>query len=284
MADGRRGTGNRQAAAAPRLRRGRHAEFSRAKCRGSAGAGRAHTRTRLGRGARALVWVSTVLVAVSVVLVAGCGGSKHTTTSTSTSTLITRSTTRTPVTATTVRVFAPADKVTARTAGSCLEQSRLVSRPGVWRCVVGSQVRDPCFVHGARAVVCPLGGPWGSSVLLISLPGSLPRVSVGRPAGAVAPPWAIELGDGSRCTLLSGAGRVSYACDTEEELLGRPDRRHRVWTIPAGSGSAPAVRPTAIRVAWFAPRLSTACAPPRRRARRHRAARCGPRSCRSSHR
>ncbi len=188
---------------------------------------------------------------MSALLIAGCGGSKHTTISTSTSTAITRSTTRAPVSATTVRVFAPADEVTARASGSCLAQSRLVARPGVWRCVVGSQVRDPCFVRGARAVACPLGGPWGSSVLLISLPGPLPRVTARRPGGAAVVPWAIELGDGSRCTLLSGAGRVSYACDTEEELFGRPDRRHRVWTIPAGSGSAPAVRPQAIRVAWF---------------------------------
>lgn len=188
---------------------------------------------------------------MSALLVAGCGGSEHTTTSASTATLISRTTTRAPVTATAVRVYSPAVKVTARTAGACPAQSKLVARPNVWRCMVSSQVRDPCFVRGARAVVCPLGGPWGNSALLISLPRPLPRVTVRRPSGgAAALPWAIELGDGSRCTLLSGAGRVSYACDTEEELFGRPDRRHRVWTIPAAGGSR-AVRPKAIRVAWF---------------------------------
>jgi hypothetical protein len=183
-------------------------------------------------------------------LLAGCGGgSKHTTSPTTTTTVITRTTTRPPVTATAVHVYSPSVKVGAHTSGRCVAQSGLVVRANVWRCMVGSQVRDPCFVRGARAVVCPLGGPWGSSALLISLPGPLPRVAARRP-GLVLP-WAIELGDGSRCVRLSGAGRVSYACDTEEELFGMPDRRLRVWTIPAAGGSRPAVRPNAIRVAWF---------------------------------
>jgi hypothetical protein len=98
-------------------------------------------------------------------------------------------------------------------------------------------------------VLCSVGGPWGTSGLMISLPGSLPRVTARRPVPVL--PWALELGDGSRCVRLTGAGRVSYACDTEVELFGSPDRRRRVWTIPAGSGSNPVVRPRPIRVAWF---------------------------------
>src|SRR5690606_34155740 len=80
------------------------------------------------------------------------------------------------------------------------------------RCANGSQIHDPCFVHGGDTVVCPGEGPdlgaapaCPTAIFTASILGSdapLPSPSIG------TIPWRIELADGTTCRFVSGATTV----------------------------------------------------------------------------
>jgi hypothetical protein len=103
-------------------------------------------------------------------------------------------------------------------AGSCFATSIAVPVSGVFRCLSGNTILDPCFapVHeSSPATVTCFADPW-SDGLTIHLSGSLPNYE---PVLTDGNPWAIELTNGVRCISVTGAvpslGDVdlTYRCD-----------------------------------------------------------------------
>jgi hypothetical protein len=121
--------------------------------------------------------------------------------------------------------------------------------------MVGSTIEDPCFEAGT-AVVCPLSGPWGHTAERIALTAPLPR-SAANKAGQWSGVWAMQLGDGTHCTFVSGATgaingmRLNYECDNRLGLYGDPNRGSQPWTIFGGRMNATELTSQPIAIAWY---------------------------------
>lgn len=156
--------------------------------------------------------VLLVLSAVVSVLVAGCADHKQSP----------AGSTVTP--STTQRVFAAygADgrvtaPIAARASGECFATSIAVPGSGVFRCLAGNTIQDPCFAPPAPAAsttLACLSSPWSSATLL-TVTGTLPTASS---LHLPARPWALQLAGGARCVASTGtvpsvAGvALNYAC------------------------------------------------------------------------
>ena len=71
-------------------------------------------------------------------------------------------------------------------------------------------------------------------------------------------PWALELADGSRCALLTGATgavagmRVNYGCEGDRvSIVGDVDRRGRRWRVLTIAGSGATMEQRSVRAAWY---------------------------------
>ncbi|HXW75829.1 MAG TPA: hypothetical protein VEJ20_00300, partial [Candidatus Eremiobacteraceae bacterium] len=145
--------------------------------------------------------------------------------------------------------------VSSRVRGSCWEGSMAdYARSDAWRCMSGNDIYDPCFsgkLNGSLAVVC--GDPWSNRVVVMSLSAALPAANAPE---AGADPWALELGDGARCALITGATgevdgmRLNYGCTENESAYGSPHRSNGAWTIAVGVGTSTHLRQVSVRVAW----------------------------------
>lgn len=141
--------------------------------------------------------------------------------------------------------------------GSCFAGSGIAFRSDAWRCVPAgsSELQDPCFATSSNAVVCVMT-PWDTEATSLNLTKPLPVESQ---AGGEQTdrPWALELVDGRRCTLLGGATRaianrrVNFGCDDGSYLLGDPDESAPVWTIFAGEGDQQSIEAVQIKIAWL---------------------------------
>jgi hypothetical protein len=113
---------------------------------------------------------------------------------------------------------APSVPISARADGSCWTSSIAVPKRGVYRCLSGDLIADPCFVPPiatAPPTVLCVAAPWSSATVL-TLTSALP------PASPVAltsnNPWALELANGKRCIISTGtvptvAGiALNYVC------------------------------------------------------------------------
>jgi hypothetical protein len=125
----------------------------------------------------------------------------------------------------TVHQFTPFDEngrrlVHARAAGhgSCFATSIAVPVAGVFRCLIGNTILDPCFASAREstpATVACFADPW-STGQIITLTHALPKYD---PVLTEGNPWAIVLADGRRCVSVTGAvpalGDVdlTYRCD-----------------------------------------------------------------------
>jgi len=172
-----------------------------------------------------------------------------------------------PISATSAFIYTPTDaasgsllvKVHSNASGHCFAPSIVAARSDAWRCFVGNIIHDPCFeAAGLSAkVVCPVSGPWSGTADIIALTTPLPGGSANpsRPGMQVA--WAIELVDGSKCELLSGAVPtvaglpLSYSCTDHVDLYGKPSRSAAVWTIFAGPENSTSIGKRPIAAAWF---------------------------------
>ncbi len=142
----------------------------------------------------------------------------------------------------------PALTVTDNVTGSCNFGSIATpDRPDAFECFGDdSGVYDPCFenpfvpIDEPGELACVLD-PFGTDVVLIAVDGPLTREKEA-PAGdsPFAPwdlPWALELANGDRCTLLHGtlyalAGQtVYYGCEQNGAVLGAVDHGQPVWTV-----------------------------------------------------
>jgi hypothetical protein len=161
------------------------------------------------------------------------------------------------------RAFDPSGHSLLRTKtrhGSCSRGSVAINRRDAWRCAA-HQIKDPCFSFGRRGgfVLCP-DAPWKHTGLRLTLAASLPRKdgNRGRPSRR-AHPWGLELFDGRRCLIQTGATRAignqraNYACGNSEAWLwGNPDRNMQPWTVFSAPYDATALIGRApIRRAWM---------------------------------
>src|SRR5215217_3357917 len=140
-----------------------------------------------------------------------------------------------------------------------------------------NQIFDPCFEPlmmdpdelGQLACV---EDPFSTEVTLLTLteplvrekeaadPGSDPSMGMGQEADdVIAPwdlPWALELANGDRCTLLHGtltvmAGQiVYYGCVNGGMVLGETDHTQPVWTVSYLAEGEFASRLVDVAVAW----------------------------------
>ena len=122
-----------------------------------------------------------------------------------------------PVRATKITVYDPTGfKATEEADGQCWTGSLAAPRAGAFRCAVGNEIHDPCFVTDA-AVACPMGDPADNTGLLINLTAPLPEPPdawENPPDPANPVPWDIRLLGGGFCGALTGTRppEFPYGC------------------------------------------------------------------------
>src|SRR5215213_9914608 len=145
---------------------------------------------------------------------------------------------------------------TATEEGVCgFSSSAALDRPDAWDCIgENDQIYDPCFENpfvppdDPGEVACP-ESPFTTDVVVLTLTEPLVRekeagddgMSMAQAAGVdIQPwdlPWALELANGDRCTLLHGtltvmAGQtVHYGCTDGGAILGEADHSQLVWQV-----------------------------------------------------
>ena len=158
-----------------------------------------------------------------------------------------------------------------------------LDRPDAWDCLsADNEIFDPCFEPFMQdpeelgQLAC-VESPFSTEVTLLTLteplvrekeapdPGTDPSLGMGQDAtgqeadSAIAPwdlPWALELANGDRCTLLHGtlsvlAGQiVHYGCTEGGMVLGETDRSQPLWTVSYLAEGEVASRLVAVTVAW----------------------------------
>ena len=111
--------------------------------------------------------------------------------------------------------------------------------------------------------------PWATDVVLFRLTEPLSRQKDGVPVDGepAAPvdeadpdpwemPWALELANGERCTLLTGATvvlageRLHYGCEGGGSVLGEVDRHGPVWVVSYLADGAVGTTLVDVTVAW----------------------------------
>lgn len=150
----------------------------------------------------------------------------------------------------------PGLSVTSTESGTCTFGSSIASgRPDAWACTTDGGVLDPCFesafvAPGEATEVACFDTPWSTDVVMLTLTAPLSREKEAPDGGAsgaadtpdevIQPwdlPWALELANGDRCSLLHGtlvfiAGQVvHYGCENGGMILGETDRGQPVWTV-----------------------------------------------------
>jgi hypothetical protein len=150
--------------------------------------------------------------------------------------------------------------VLQKLSGKCFAESAASSsRPDAWRCSAANAIQDPCYmqVMGDQKQLACARDPWSANVNLFTLEGALPSGERKEQKAADAVPWALELADGSRCTLMTGgtymmAGmRANYGCIGGRDLFGDIDRSQPVWQIFSHTDKSIALTQSAIKVAWY---------------------------------
>jgi hypothetical protein len=158
-----------------------------------------------------------------------------------------------------VITFQPSGQLTGPIlGGSCFTSSLAVWRSGVYRCMAGNQILDPCFMSALSgpSMICQTGSnPLGPGVrLMLSKP--LPAV---KPPPSGTHPWIVVLQDGVVCNVGTGTAAVmrlngkviagNYFCKDGTILVKIVQGFHWVAervTIKQQTGSLPAVT----KVVW----------------------------------
>ena len=129
--------------------------------------------------------------------------------------------------------------VTSRGSGECRFTSSVAvpARPDAWRCTIGNAIHDPCFQNvlgDPHQLACP-AAPWDANVTLLTLTSPLPTETRKDFELKNTLPWALELTNGRRCTLFTGATapiagmRINYGCPGGFIVVGEIDRSQPVW-------------------------------------------------------
>jgi len=150
--------------------------------------------------------------------------------------------------------------VQQKLSGKCFAESAASpNRPDARRCSSANAIQDPCYmqVMGDQKQLACARDPWSANVNLFTLEGSLPSAERKTLQKDDSLPWALELADGSKCTLMTGgtymmAGlRANYGCVGGRDLFGDIDRRQPTWLIFSHTDKSIALTQSAIRVAWY---------------------------------
>jgi hypothetical protein len=151
--------------------------------------------------------------------------------------------------------------VTEKVSGKCFAASAASpSRPDAWRCSSGNGILDPCYQRilvADKQLACPVGGPWPANVVLLTLAQPLPSEPRKETSRAEALPWAIELANGQRCTLFTGAMppvagmRINYGCPGGRQVVGDIDRSQPLWRVFFQGEKSIALEQVDVAVAWF---------------------------------
>jgi hypothetical protein len=173
----------------------------------------------------------------------------------------------------------PGLTVSATVDGVCGFSSIVaLDRPDAWDCIsTDNEIFDPCFEPFMQdpeelgQLAC-VEAPFATEVTLLNLTDPLVREKEAADLGAdpsldmaqsaedtLAPwdlPWALELANGDRCTLLHGtlsvmAGQtVHYGCVEGGMVLGQTDRSQPLWTVSYLAEGEVASRLVDVAVAW----------------------------------
>lgn len=146
------------------------------------------------------------------------------------------------------------------TGGTCFSDSVAdTSREDAWRCTAGNAIMDPCFQNlmGDPKVLACSRAPWETQVTALSLTSPLPDTEKKSTARDKAMPWALELANGDRCGLFTGATapvagmRINYGCPGGGQVVGDLDRSLPVWRVFYQKQGASALEQVGVRVAWY---------------------------------
>lgn len=175
--------------------------------------------------------------------------------------------------------------IAGKDTGSC-SRSNVNPVPNAYHCVGNRFVYDPCFGDYGVDLVC-VGSPWVESGIRFDVRrfrffipetgrtvewnprGSAPFPDVARSGDGdvtkAEPPWAVELANGQRCVLVSGATfvvagqRGNYQCSKKTGfnagrgswLLGEPDRVGPLWRASYLPDGAFETHQVEVEVAWY---------------------------------
>lgn len=151
--------------------------------------------------------------------------------------------------------------VTEKAGGKCFAVSLASpSRPDAWRCSSGNGLLDPCYqriMGDEKQLACPVGGPWPANVVLLTLNSPFPTEPRKEMSRTEVLPWALELANGQRCTLFTGATapvagmRINYGCPGGFQVVGEIDRSQPVWRVFFQGEKSIALEQVDVAVAWF---------------------------------
>ena len=108
-----------------------------------------------------------------------------------------------------------------------------------------------------KQLACPVEGPWSQRVVLLTLTDALQNI----PRKGLPPeptlPWAIELANGRRCSLFTGATapvagrRINYGCPGGFQVVGDIDRSSALLRVFFQAENASALEQVDVAVAWY---------------------------------
>ena len=155
--------------------------------------------------------------------------------------------------------------VTANAEGVCgFASSAALGRSDAWDCIgTDDQIYDPCFENPFTAPDKPtelacFASPFTEDVVLLTTTQPLDRQKDAGPTrdAAMALPWAVELANGERCTVIVGnlqvlAGMpVDYACDGGGSIVGTVDRAEPIWAASYLANDAIATTLVEVVTVW----------------------------------
>lgn len=150
--------------------------------------------------------------------------------------------------------------VTRRVSGSCFAGSAASSgRSDAWRCSADNAILDPCYQgteSGKTVLACP-DTPWSANVILLTATKDLPQKDANKDTVPKGLPWALELANGMKCSMLTGATfgvagmRANYGCGENAYVVGDPDRSLPTWRVFFLGPRGFAVTQIGVRVAWY---------------------------------
>ena len=204
-------------------------------------------------------WVAMLTTVVVGVALSACSSSaQHGTGAAATRTSVASSPAGPVTTTKTYSPYAAAGTLVVPVAasqpsGACWTGSIAVPKPGVYRCLVGNSIDDPCWSGQADAtvVVCA-ADPWDTATL-VHLTAPLPQPAAPRTASH---PWALELANGAHCITATGmvgavgSVQLTYLCGASASA-GGVQTTGLLTTVQYGPPDGP-LSTVDVTVAWNA--------------------------------
>lgn len=124
---------------------------------------------------------------------------------------------KTQIKATKINIFRPETAMPKKKKrGFCWMHAVAITRPDAWRCMVGGEIRDPCFVLETKdAAVCGVDPTKeGKSGFLLKLNKPLPNEAQNSNLPLVNA-WVVQLEEGLVCTPYTGAMPIIKQSDDD---------------------------------------------------------------------